>query len=52
MSLIIGFRCHCCGRIFNLPAYVYVEEKGMCPVCYCEDFTAIHQEEDAEDAEN
>ena len=22
MSLIIGFRCNCCGLIFDLPAYV------------------------------
>ena len=50
MSLIIGFRCNCCGLIFDLPAYIGEEE--VCPVCYCDEFTAFHQEEDAEDAEN
>ena len=50
MSLIIGFRCDCCGLVFDYPAYI--EEKEMCPACYCEEFTAIHQKEDAEDAEN
>lgn len=50
MSLIIGFRCNCCGLVFDYPAYI--EEKEMCPACYCEEFTAIHQQEDAEDAEN
>ena len=60
MSFIVGFRCNCCSLIFDLPAYIGEEE--VCPVCYCDEFTAFHQEEDeftafhqeedAEDAEN
>ena len=50
MSFIVGFRCDCCGLIFDLPAYIGEEE--VCPVCYCDEFTAFHQEEDVDDAEN
>ena len=50
MSLSIGLRCNCCGLVFDYAAYVGAKE--LCPDWYCEEFTAIHQQEDAEDAEN